>query len=192
MNVQELEINGCFVLEHKVFPDERGLFREWFKGEETRKLAPSFEVQQANFSISKRGVIRGIHYSLAPKGQSKLVSCAQGGITDVLVDLRKGSPSYLKVEYVHLSEESGRTVFIASGVGHGFIVETESAAVVYLTSSAYASQFEKAICPTDPALAIHWPLPDGIGHVISPADASAPTLVQADAAGDLPNFSVGQ
>jgi dTDP-4-dehydrorhamnose 3,5-epimerase len=188
MNVQRLEIDGCFALEHKVFPDERGLFKEWFKAEETRKLAPNFEVEQANFSISKRGVIRGIHYSLAPAGQSKLVSCAQGGITDVLVDLRKGSPTYLKVEYAYLSESSGATLFIASGVGHGFIVETESAAVVYLTSSVYAPQFEKAICPTDPHLAIHWPLPDGVGHVISPADASAPTLRQADAAGDLPKY----
>jgi len=188
MKVQRLEIDGCFVLEHKVFPDERGLFREWFKAEETKKLAPNFKVEQANFSISKRGVIRGIHYSLAPAGQSKLVSCAQGGITDVLVDLRKGSPSYLKVEYVQLSESSGSTVYIASGVGHGFIVETESAAVVYLTSSAYAPQFEKAICPTDPELAIHWLLPDGVGHVISPTDASAPTLSQADAVGDLPKY----
>jgi dTDP-4-dehydrorhamnose 3,5-epimerase len=188
MNVKRLGIDGCFVLEHKVFPDERGLFREWFKAEETRKLAPDFEVEQANFSISRRGVIRGIHYSLAPAGQSKLVSCAQGGITDVLVDLRKGSSTYLKVEYVQLSESSGSTVFIASGVGHGFIVETESAAVVYLTSSVYAPQFEKAICPTDPDLAINWPLPDGVGYVISPADASAPTLSQADAAGDLPKY----
>ena len=188
MNVQRLQIDGCFVLEHKVFPDDRGLFREWFKAEETRKLAPDFEVKQANFSISKRGVIRGIHYSVAPAGQSKLVSCAQGGITDVLVDLRKNSPTYLKVEYAQLSESSGSTVFIASGVGHGFIVETESAAVVYLTSSAYAPQFEKAICPTDPDLAIHWPLPNEVGHVISPSDASAPTLSQADAAGDLPNY----
>jgi dTDP-4-dehydrorhamnose 3,5-epimerase len=186
MNIKRLEIDGCFVLEHKVFPDDRGLFREWFKAEETRKLVPNFEVKQANFSISKHGVIRGIHYSVAPAGQSKLVSCAQGGITDVLVDLRKGSPTYLKVEYVQLSESSGSTVFIASGVGHGFIVETESAAVVYLTSSAYAPQFEKAICPTDPDLAINWPLPDGVGYVISPADASAPTLSQVDAAGDLP------
>jgi dTDP-4-dehydrorhamnose 3,5-epimerase len=188
MNIQRLAIDGCFVLVHKVFPDERGLFREWFKAEETKKLAPNFEVQQANLSISKRGVIRGIHYSVAPVGQSKLVSCAQGGITDVLVDLRKGSPTYLKVEYVQLSESSGSTVFIASGVGHGFVVETESAAVVYLTSSSYAPQFEKAICPTDPDLAINWPLPHGVGHVISPADASALTLSQADAAGDLPKY----
>jgi dTDP-4-dehydrorhamnose 3,5-epimerase len=106
----------------------------------------------------------------------------------VLVDLRKYSPTYLKVEYVQLSESSGSTVFIASGVGHGFIVETESAAVVYLTSSVYAPQFEKAICPTDPDLAINWPLPDGVGYVISPADASAPTLSQTDAAGDLPKY----
>ena len=188
MNIKRLEIDGCFVLEHKVFPDDRGLFREWFKAEETRKLAPDFEVKQANFSISKRGVIRGIHYSLAPAGQSKLVSCAQGGITDVLVDFRKGSPTYLKVEYAQLSESSGSTVFIASGVGHGFVVETESAAVVYLTSSAYAPQFEKAIRPTDPDLAINWQLPDGVGYVVSPADASAPTLSQADDAGDLPRY----
>ena len=188
MNVQRLGIDGCFVLEHKVFPDERGLFREWFKAKETKKLAPNFKVEQANFSISKRGVIRGIHYSVAPAGQSKLVSCAQGGITDVLVDLRKGSPSYLKVEYVQLSESYGSTVYIASGVGHGFVVETESAAVVYLTSSAYSPQFEKAICPTDPDLAINWPLSDAVGRVISPADASAPTLSQADAAGDLPKY----
>ena len=188
MNAQRLEIDGCFVLEHKVFPDERGLFREWFKVEETRKLSPNFEVQQANFSISKRGVIRGIHYSLAPEGQAKLVSCAHGKITDVLIDLRKGSPSYLKIEYVQLSESSGTTVLIASGVGHGFIVESESAGVVYLTSSAYAPQFEKAICPTDPDLKIHWPHPDGGGYVISPADANAPTLSQADVAGDLPNY----
>ena len=184
----DLEINGCFEIKHDTHSDERGLFREWFKAEETRRLSPNFEVQQANLSISKRGVIRGIHYSVAPAGQSKLVSCAQGGITDVLVDLRKGSPTYLKVEYVQLSESSGSTVFIASGVGHGFIVETESAAVVYLTSSAYAPQFEKAICPTDPDLKIQWPHPDGGGYVISPADANAPTLRQADAEGYLPHY----
>lgn len=188
MNAKKLEIDGCFVLEHSVFPDERGLFREWFKGEETKKLSPDFEVQQANFSLSKFGVIRGIHYSLAPEGQAKLVSCAQGGITDVLVDLRKGSPSYLKIEYVRLSETSGSTVFIASGVGHGFIVESETAAVVYLTSSAYAPQYEKAICPTDAGLGINWPLADGTGYLISPADTSAPTLLEADSAGDLPIY----
>ena len=188
IKILNLKINGCFEIKHDTHSDERGLFREWFKAEETRKLSPNFEVQQANLSVSKRGVIRGIHYSVAPKGQSKLVSCAQGGITDVLVDLRKDSPTYLKVEYVQLSESSGSTVFIASGVGHGFIVKTESAAVVYLTSSAYAPQFEKAICPTDPDLAINWPLPDGVGYVISSADAGAPTLSQADAAGDLPKY----
>lgn len=188
IKILNLEIDGCFEIKHDTHSDERGLFREWFKAEETRKLAPNFEVQQANLSISKLGVIRGIHYSVSPAGQSKLVSCAQGGITDVLVDLRKGSPTYLKVEHVQLSESSGSTIFIASGVGHGFIVDTESAAVVYLTSSTYAPQFEKAICPTDPDLAIHWPLSHGVGQVISPADASAPTLSQADAAGDLPTY----
>jgi dTDP-4-dehydrorhamnose 3,5-epimerase len=188
MTLQELSISGAYVITHKVFPDERGLFREWFKADEIESIDDTFSVEQANYSKSKQFVIRGIHYSVAPQGQAKLVTCASGQIVDVLVDLRVGSPSYLKIEYVELSEDFGKVVFIPTGVGHGFFVESESAAVVYLTSSGYAPEYEKAIIPTDPELGIIWPIPFGELGVISKADTEAPTLAQAKESGILPTF----
>jgi dTDP-4-dehydrorhamnose 3,5-epimerase len=188
MSLQELSIAGAYVATHRVFPDERGLFREWFKAEEVASIDKDFSVQQANYSKSNQWVIRGIHYSLAPQGQAKVVTCASGTIVDVLVDLRIGSPSYLKIEYVELSEDSGKVIYIPSGVGHGFIVASETAAVVYLTSSGYAPEYEKAICPTDRELGVNWPLPVGEAGIISKADTEAPTLAQAKDSGALPNF----
>jgi dTDP-4-dehydrorhamnose 3,5-epimerase len=188
MSLQELSIVGAYLATHKVFPDERGLFREWFKAEEIASIDSSFSVQQANYSKSKNLVIRGIHYSLSPQGQSKVVTCASGSLVDVLVDLRVGSPTFLKIEYVELSEESGKVVYIPSGVGHGFIVQNENTSVVYLTSSGYSPDFEKAICPTDPDLDINWPIPAGELGIISKADTEAPTLEQAKESGILPIF----
>ncbi len=190
MTLQELSICGAYVSRHKVFPDERGLFREWFKAEEMSSIDKDFSVQQANYSKSKKSVIRGIHYSIAPQGQSKVVTCVSGSITDTLVDLRVGSPTYLKVEQILLTEDSGDVVYIPTGVGHGFIVESESASVAYLTSSTYAPEYEKAICPTDPALGITWPIQPGELGIISQTDTSAPTLAQAAASGDLPIYQI--
>jgi len=189
VTLQELSIKGAYLATHRVFPDERGLFREWFKADEIATIDTVFSVQRASYSKSKQWVIRGIHYSLAPEGQSKVVTCASGEIVDVLIDLRLDSLSYLKVEYIELSEDSGRVVYIPSGVGHGFIVESESASVVYLTSSGYSPEFEKAIRPTDPALGIKWPLPIGEIGTISKADTEAPTLLQARESGYLPKSS---
>jgi dTDP-4-dehydrorhamnose 3,5-epimerase len=188
MNKTALSIDGCFLLEHNVFPDDRGIFREWFKADAIKEIDKIFVVSQANHSVSRRGVVRGIHFSLAPQGQSKIVTCASGRIVDVLVDLRVGSPTHLQVEYVDLAEDSGKVVFIASGVGHGFVVQSDLASVVYLTSSAYAPEFEKAVNPTDSALGITWPLPDGVDSIISPADMNAPSLAQANEKGDLPKY----
>ncbi len=188
MTLQKLSISGAHLITHRVFPDERGLFREWFKAEEVGLIDKSFSVKQANYSNSKQTVIRGIHYSLAPQGQAKIVTCASGRIIDVLVDLRVGSPSFMKVEYVELSQDSGKVIFIPTGVGHGFFVESESAAVVYLTSSGYAPDYEKAICPTDPQLGINWPIPEGELGIISKADTEAPTLALAKESGTLPAF----
>jgi dTDP-4-dehydrorhamnose 3,5-epimerase len=190
MTIQELSISGTYVATHRVFPDERGLFREWFKAEDIATIDKGFSVQQANFSKSKQFVIRGIHYSLAPEGQAKIVTCASGRIVDVLVDLRIGSPTYLRVEYIELSDDSGKVVFIPTGVGHGFIVESETAAVVYLTSSGYAPGYEKAICPTDPTLGIAWKLPYMGNWIISEADRLAPTFSQAKLNFQLPAYGV--
>lgn len=188
MSLEKLSIAGAYLVTHKVFPDERGLFREWFKSEEIRKIDATFSVQQANYSQSKQWVIRGIHYSLAPQGQAKVVTCASGAVVDVLIDLRVGSPTYLKVEYVELTNDSGKVVYIPTGVGHGFIVTTDLASIVYLTSSGYAPEYEKAISPTDPDLSITWALPTGELAIISKADADAPSLLRASALNRLPIF----
>jgi len=188
MTLQELSISGCYLVTHKVFPDERGIFREWFRSEEILSVDKNFSVKQANYSNSKKYVIRGIHYSLAPSGQAKVVTCASGEIVDVLVDIRTGSPTYLNVENVRLSEKSGNVIYIPSGVGHGFIVESQSASVVYLTSSTYAPEYEKAICPMDPDLGIDWPIPAGEIAIISDADLNAQKLAQAIELNELPTW----
>jgi len=189
MTLQELSILGCYLASHKVFPDKRGLFREWFRSEEILTIDKSFSVKQANYSNSKKWVIRGIHYSLAPNGQAKVVTCASGEIVDVLVDLREGSPTYSKIEYVELAEDSGKVVYVASGIGHGFIVKSDFASVVYLTSSGYMPEYEKAICPTDPGLGIDWPIPVGEIAIISDADLNAKKLLQAIETNELPKWS---
>ena len=188
MTLQELSIIGAYLITHNVFHDERGLFREWYKNEEIISIDKDFLIQQANFSRSRKFVIRGIHYSLAPEGQVKVVTCTSGAIVDVLIDIRVGSPTYLQIEYIKLSEESGRVIYIPSGVGHGFIVESDSASVAYLTTSKFIPEYEKAIYPTDPELGIIWPIPVGENVIISKADTQAPTLVQAQESGFLPKY----
>jgi dTDP-4-dehydrorhamnose 3,5-epimerase len=188
MTLENLSIAGAYLVTHKVFPDERGLFREWFKSEEIRAIDSTFSVQQANYSQSKQWVIRGIHYSLAPQGQAKVVTCASGAIVDVLVDLRIGSPTYLKVDYIHLAEDSGEVVFIPSGVGHGFVVTSNLASVVYLTSSGYSPEYEKIICPSDPDLGIDWPLGLGEVPIISKQDKGGQKMSSASEANLLPKF----
>ncbi len=189
MRIQALGIEGCFVVEHDVFPDERGFFREWFKASTIEKMGIDFDIAQANFSVSAPGVIRGLHYSLSPEGQSKLVTCVQGGIFDHLVDIRVGSPTFLEKISIELDSNSGLSVFIATGVAHGFSVPKETSAICYLTSSEFSSVHEKGINPNDRELAIDWAIPLGVREIISQTDASSITLSEAMRASALPSFS---
>lgn len=173
MKIQPLEIDGCFLINHDVFPDERGLFREWFKASALEDTGIEFKIAQANFSVSKKGVIRGLHYSLAPEGQSKLVTCVQGGILDQLVDIRVDSPTYLEKVCIELESDSGNSVLIASGVAHGFSVPRENSAISYLTTSEFSSSFEKGINPLDRNINIDWRLPEATDYVISKSDLAA-------------------
>ena len=173
MKIQPVGIDGCFLINHDVFPDERGLFREWFKASALDGIGIEFKIAQANFSVSKKGVIRGLHYSLAPEGQSKLVTCVQGGILDHLVDIRVGSPTYLEKVCIALESDSGNSVLIASGVAHGFSVPRETSAISYLTTSEFSSSFEKGINPLDRKLNVDWRLPESTSSVISKADLDA-------------------
>jgi dTDP-4-dehydrorhamnose 3,5-epimerase len=184
--MKHLAIEGAFVAKHKVHGDDRGLFREWYKKSEFESAKVEFNIAQANHSISEKYVLRGVHYSIAQQGQAKLVTCTSGSVLDVLVDLRVGSPTYLKVEKIILTPESGDVLYVPSGVGHSFLVTSESASVIYLTSSEFDPENEKTISPLDPALALDWPTQILKRVLLSERDRKAPTLAAAIELGMLP------
>jgi dTDP-4-dehydrorhamnose 3,5-epimerase len=189
MKLTPLGIDGAWLAESPVWRDERGFLREWFRNEGVKAATGNdFSIQQANISQSQRGVIRGIHYSLAPQGQAKWVTCIQGSVLDVVVDIRPNSPTYKKSEVVDLNGSEGRALLIGSGLGHGFLALEDNTTISYLLSSPYSPEFEFEIQPTDPELNINWHLEliGGVGVVASPKDAQAPTLAERLAEGKLP------
>jgi dTDP-4-dehydrorhamnose 3,5-epimerase len=188
--VEPLGIDGAWTFTPRVHGDDRGSFAEAFRGAEfAADLGYELGVAQVNCSVSRRGVIRGIHYSDVPPGQAKYVSCVAGAVLDVVVDLRVGSPGFGKWETVRLDDEDRRAVFLAEGLGHGFMALSEQATVMYLCSTPYAPGREHGVHPLDPALGIAWPL-DGPADapVLSDKDAAAPTLDEALLSGVLPRY----
>ncbi len=189
MDFTPLAIDGAWLANSPVWRDNRGIFREWFKREEIlSKTGIDFSVQQANISISNKGVIRGIHYSLAPEGQAKWVTCTTGSIIDVIIDIRPNSPTYKKIEYIHLNAEEGKAVLIGKGLGHGFIALEDKSTVAYLLSSNYEPQYEYEINPMDPELKIDWQKERvGIKDVVMSAkDEKSPTLKEQNINNLLP------
>ena len=175
-------IRNVWIGKHEIFPDNRGNFREWFSA---RSLPDSisFAPKQANVSTSKRGVIRGIHYSIAPAGQSKLITCISGAVRDFFVDLRSDSDTYLEWGFVDLTPESGISIYLGKGIGHGFQALEDSSTVAYLLDSEYQPDLEFAISPFDEQLNINWPLSD---FEISEKDKMAPSISELSNMGKLP------
>ena len=186
MNLLERDIAGLAVLESPTWGDERGFFREWFKASDLDGAGVAFTVRQANLSMSVRHVVRGLHYSLAPEGQAKVVTCAFGSLDDVIVDVRVGSPTFGAFDLVHLEAEDGRSVYLPAGVAHGFVVRSERAALTYLLSSPFNAALELEINPMDPAIGVPWAIEGE--PVLSAKDAAAPTLADRLAAGQLPRY----
>ena len=172
MKVTPLAIDGAWLIESPVYPDSRGMFREWFRADELASNGvPNFAVKQANTSISNAGVIRGIHYSGEKSGQAKLVTCTTGSIVDVIVDLRPDSKDYGKYVSVELNSTVGKCVFISSGLGHGFQALEDQTVVTYLLDKEYSPNNEFGLNPLDPELGIVWPLSS---YQISDKDRDAP------------------
>lgn len=186
MKIIETDIVGCLILESGVFGDDRGLFREWFKLGDLAAVGQDFRVEQANFSVSSKNVVRGLHYSLAPRGQAKLVTCAQGTLDDVIVDIRDGSPTFGAVVVVSLAAHEGRSVLLPEGMAHGFCVTSESGALAYLLSTPYDAPNELEIHPFDPEINVPWPLSGE--PIMSGKDAAAPSWAERRAAGQVPHF----
>jgi dTDP-4-dehydrorhamnose 3,5-epimerase len=185
--VRPLSIEGTWLFEPKIFPDDRGSFHEWFRGPEFRAATGyDLSLAQANFSVSRRGVLRGLHFADVPPGQAKYVTCARGAVLDVMVDLRVGSPTFGRWESARLDEENRNAVFVAEGIGHAFMALTDDATVLYLCSTGYSPGREHGVDPLDPELGIAWPT--DVEPVLSAKDAAAPSLAQARAAGLLPVY----
>jgi len=186
VNIQELAIKGAFVAESRLFTDERGFFREWFKSEEIKnETGRDFAIEQANISLSSKGTLRGIHYSIAPRGQAKWITCVSGSIKDVIVYIRPDSKSFGKWIEVELRGDTGLAVFISEGLGHGFVALEDNTAVAYLVSTPFSPTDEFEINPLDERIGIKWGM-DLSSLKISDKDKNAPTLAERLAEGKLP------
>lgn len=193
MEWTELGIEGAWVITPKVFEDERGSFRELFRGNLFEENAGHpFTLKQANMSVSKVGVVRGIHFASVPPSQAKYVMCISGSVLDVVVDLRVGSPTFGKWEGVLLDSRKQNFVYISEGLGHGFCALEDDSVVTYLCSTSYDPGREHEVAAFDPAIGIDWPTTDRNGDpmelIMSAKDMAAPTLTAAVDLGILPTY----
>ena len=189
MELMPLGIEGAWLAESPVLKDDRGSFREWFKAEDIKSVTGrNFGIEQANISVSTRGTLRGIHYSIAPRGQAKWITCVSGSIQDVIVDIRPQSKTFGLWIDVELQGDSGKSVFISAGLGHGFLALEDNTTVAYLVSTPFSPTNEYEINPTDPELRIGWgrQLLNGKHLIISQKDILAPTLRDRHINGELP------
>ena len=190
MKITPLEIDGVLLVESPVWSDLRGSFREWFKSNEILKITgKEFLAVQSNISRSNKGVIRGLHYSLAPNGQAKWVTCVEGSILDVVVDVRRTSLTFGKYLTISLHGNEGNSLFIEGGLAHGFLAIEDKTIVSYILDSPYEPELEYEIQPFDPDLDIDWKLEllGGTELIMSQKDAEAPTLAQRFIEGKLPD-----
>lgn len=176
---KKTDIDGVYIVETKVFGDNRGYFMETYNKEQFVEAGLDMEFVQDNQSKSTKGVLRGLHFQ-TEHTQGKLVRVTEGSVYDVAVDLRKGSPTYGKYVGVTLTEDNKRQFYIPEGFAHGFVVLSDEATFTYKCTDFYAPGHEGGIMWNDPDVAIEWPL-DGIDNIIlSEKDKVHPTLKELD------------
>jgi dTDP-4-dehydrorhamnose 3,5-epimerase len=161
----------------KVFADERGAFTELFKADDFAGHAVPNTFKQVNRSMSKKDVLRGLHYQKNPMAQGKLISVVSGSLYDVAVDIRMGSPTFGKWVSRELSAEKGNMLYVPTGYAHGFCITSAEATVIYFCSEEYAPNLERGIMWNDRTLNINWPtnMP-----LLSPKDKDYPRLEEID------------
>jgi len=178
VNVIETSLPGVLVLEPRCFRDERGFFFETFNLAKMVEIGLPAEWKQDNFSLSKKGVIRGIHYQIG-EAQGKLVRVVTGAALDVIVDLRRSSPTFGQHTTVELSGNGSRMVWIPVGFGHGFSALTETVALSYKVTEYYSPKAERCVLWNDPALGIDWKVaPEDA--ILSAKDAAGIPFAQAE------------
>lgn len=178
MKVTQRRLNGVKLIEPDVYGDHRGFFMESYNRETFRANGISNEFIQDNHSLSAPvGVLRGLHYQLNPYAQSKLVRVTSGKIWDVVVDLRRGSPTYGQWEGYELSAQNKKQLLVPRGFAHGFCTLEPNTEVQYKVDSHYSREHDRGLIWNDPALAISWPVKQPI---LSEKDEKHPTMAQAE------------
>jgi dTDP-4-dehydrorhamnose 3,5-epimerase len=182
MNIQQTPLEGCLIIEPKVFVDERGQFLESFNQQKFADITGHDTVfVQDNQSYSAKGVLRGLHLQKGSSAQAKLVRVVQGEVLDVAVDLRKGSATYGRHFSLRISDKNNLQLFIPRGFGHGFVVLSDGAIFQYKCDNYYDKIAEGGVHYADPGLAIDWILPHD-QLILSQKDMELPNLADA---GDL-------
>lgn len=160
MKISESKLKGCLILEPQIYSDERGMFFEVFRKKELEDcLGHNIDFVQKNTSISKKGVLRGLHYQKGLGAQAKLVSVQRGEVIDVVVDLRPNSETFGQHIKVNLSDKNRTSLFIPKGMAHGFVTLTNEVIFTYLCDNYYDPELESGILYSDPDLGIDWSYP---------------------------------
>lgn len=178
MKIINTDIKDVIIIEPKVFGDKRGWFTETYSKEKFKNLGVDIDFIQDNHSFSsEKGTLRGLHFQLNPKSQSKLVRCTKGSMLDIVVDLRFGSPTYKKWIAVELTEENKKQLLVPKGFAHGFVTLTEGVEVEYKVDEYYSPENDRSIRYDDPEIGIDW----GISNpILSDKDLNAPLLKDSD------------
>lgn len=193
MEFRQLKISGAWEITPKQFPDERGAFMEMYKLDLfAQHIGHPLRLVQANSSISKAGVVRGIHYALVPPSQAKYVMCPRGAVLDFAIDIRVGSPTFGQWDSVLLDDVDRRAIYLEEGLGHCFVALEDDSTVVYLCSEGYNPSREFGVSPTCSTVGLEFPTHDRQGRdlqlLLSEKDTAAPGLLQAQEQGILPTY----
>lgn len=189
MHFRELGVAGAFQFTPPVFRDGRGLVATPFHQSGFVKATghDCFPVTQTIHSLSRRGVVRGVHFTVTPPGMAKYVFCPGGQVLDLVVDIRTGSPTFGRCDAVVLDQESFRAVYLPVGVGHAFVALRDDTVVSYLLTDTFTMENERELSVFDPELRL--PLPADLGPILSERDRAAPTLAALAADGALPEYA---
>lgn len=190
MQIRELSIADSFEVTPKIHADDRGAFLEWYRHDELRAaVGHPLDLRQANTSISRAGVVRGIHYADVPRGQAKYVTVPRGAIIDFVIDVRVGSPTFGTWDSVRLDDVDRKALYLAEGLGHAFVALEDDTVVSYLVSDVYNPVAEHAINPLDESIALEFPF-SREQLILSPKDLEAPSLTAAHESGALPDWAL--
>ncbi len=155
IQITPIEFSGCFLIQPRIFEDNRGTFVKTFHKEIFKASGLEINFAEEYYSFSHKGVLRGLHFQLPPHDHVKMVYCIQGRIMDVIVDLRKDSPTYGRYAIYELSSEKANGLYLAKGIAHGFYVLSEFAIVMYKVTSVYSSEHDTGILWN--SVGIPWP-----------------------------------